>query len=408
MAAHTLSLSTPTTSTGASYSQHNYRLPNSFPPSLTQILRPQSLQSPWLGTTKIFFQSCSLITPLSKHRPIKCHSLVQPPHCVISLSLSLYIYIYTHTHMYICVFEELCYGGVEIVMICYCSKPERVSSTEIVPKWSSKAIKSFAMGELEARKLKYPTTGTEALLMGILIEGTNVAAKFLLANGISIFKVREETIKLLGKGDMYYFSPEHPPLTESAQRALDWAVDEKLKSGGSLADKLKNSGHRSLPESEVRRHTESILKGLQCIHENGFVHCDLKLQNVLLCQNDVAKIADFGLAKKSGEKIVGFELRGTPMYMPPETVVVGQQQAAADVWALGCLVAEMVAGTPPWRCSAEGNVCESGEITPTHLLLGVWSEKESAGHKIMAALGFNEEKAKELETLISKPGSVED
>ncbi|GMP81854.1 hypothetical protein CsSME_00036425 [Camellia sinensis var. sinensis] len=41
--------------------------------------------------------------------------------------------------------------------------------------------------------------------------------------------------------------------------------------GGSLADKLKNSGHRSLPESEVRRHTESILKGLQCIHENGFV-----------------------------------------------------------------------------------------------------------------------------------------
>lgn len=38
-------------------------------------------------------------------------------------------------------------------------------------RWSGKAIKSYAMGELEARKLKYPTTGTEALLMGILIEG---------------------------------------------------------------------------------------------------------------------------------------------------------------------------------------------------------------------------------------------
>ncbi|XP_028112691.1 mitogen-activated protein kinase kinase 1-like [Camellia sinensis] len=79
--------------------------------------------------------------------------------------------------------------------------------------------------------------------------------------------------------------------------------------GGSLADKLKNFGHWRLLESEVRRHTESILQGLQCIHENGFVHCDLKLQNVLLCQNDVAKIADFGLTNKSGEKIVGFELR---------------------------------------------------------------------------------------------------
>ncbi len=38
-------------------------------------------------------------------------------------------------------------------------------------RWSARAIKSFAMGELEARKLKYPNTGTEALLMGILVEG---------------------------------------------------------------------------------------------------------------------------------------------------------------------------------------------------------------------------------------------
>lgn len=38
-------------------------------------------------------------------------------------------------------------------------------------RWSCTGIKAYAMGELEARKLKYPTTGTEALLMGILIEG---------------------------------------------------------------------------------------------------------------------------------------------------------------------------------------------------------------------------------------------
>lgn len=38
-------------------------------------------------------------------------------------------------------------------------------------RWSARSIKSFAMGELEARKLKYPNTGTEALLMGILVEG---------------------------------------------------------------------------------------------------------------------------------------------------------------------------------------------------------------------------------------------
>lgn len=41
----------------------------------------------------------------------------------------------------------------------------------VVNSWSARAIRSFAMGELEARKLKYPNTGTEALLMGILVEG---------------------------------------------------------------------------------------------------------------------------------------------------------------------------------------------------------------------------------------------
>lgn len=148
-------------------------------------------------------------------------------------------------------------------------KPER-AATDKLPKWSARAIKSFAMAELEARKLKYPNTGTEALLMGILVEGTSLAAKFLRANGITLFKVREETVNLLGKSDMYFFSPEHPPLTEQAQRALDWAVDAKLKSG------------------------------------------------------------------------------------------------------------------------------ESGEITTTHLLLGIWSEKESAGHKILSSLGFTDEKAEEL------------
>lgn len=79
---------------------------------------------------------------------------------------------------------------------------------------------------------KEPSSG--ALHMCV-IAGTSLAAKFLRENGITLFKVREETVKLLGKSDMYFFSPEHPPLTEPAQRALDWAVEEKLKSGISLS-----------------------------------------------------------------------------------------------------------------------------------------------------------------------------
>lgn len=79
--------------------------------------------------------------------------------------------------------------------------------------------------------MRYPTTGTEGLLMGILVEGTSDAAKLMRANGITLLTVRDAAATILGKSEMFYFSPMHPPLTESAQRALDWAVNEKLKSG---------------------------------------------------------------------------------------------------------------------------------------------------------------------------------
>eukprot|EP00271_Cylindrocystis_brebissonii_P008663 TRINITY_DN23137_c0_g1_i1.p1 TRINITY_DN23137_c0_g1~~TRINITY_DN23137_c0_g1_i1.p1 ORF type:complete len:246 (+),score=33.64 TRINITY_DN23137_c0_g1_i1:209-946(+) len=124
--------------------------------------------------------------------------------------------------------------------------PSLASETDIKlrPRWSARAIKSFSMGELEARKLHYPTTGTEALLMGMLTEGTSAAARFLRANGVTLFGVREETLKLLGKADAFYFSPEHPPLTEPAQKALDWAVENS------------NAG----PDSELT--TEHMLLGI--------------------------------------------------------------------------------------------------------------------------------------------------
>lgn len=44
-------------------------------------------------------------------------------------------------------------------------------------------------------------------------------------------KVREQTIELLGKSDYYFASPVQPMMTEPAQKALDWALNEKVKSG---------------------------------------------------------------------------------------------------------------------------------------------------------------------------------
>ncbi|KAL0661327.1 hypothetical protein Bca4012_098164 [Brassica carinata] len=98
------------------------------------------------------------------------------------------------------------------------AQPENGSSSDKIPKWSARAIKSLAMGELEARKLKYPTTGTEIHGYFSRRYKAQLLSSFLRGNGVTLFKVREEIIKLLGKSDMYFFSPEHPSSNRTGSR----------------------------------------------------------------------------------------------------------------------------------------------------------------------------------------------
>ncbi|KAL5730565.1 hypothetical protein ACHQM5_003370 [Ranunculus cassubicifolius] len=128
-------------------------------------------------------------------------------------------------------------------------------------------------------------------------------------------------------------------------------------SGGTLAKLIKKSSQfdrDGMEESEIRRFTRSILRGLMYIHENGFVHLDIKPENIVLVKRKRglrfdAKIADFGFAKRLDNCwkegwIENDCLTGTPEYMSPESISHYKQEPGADIWALGCVVAEMVTG----------------------------------------------------------------
>ncbi|XP_076911275.1 mitogen-activated protein kinase kinase kinase 20-like [Bidens hawaiensis] len=123
-------------------------------------------------------------------------------------------------------------------------------------------------------------------------------------------------------------------------------------SGGTLADLIKNSNGVGLPELDVRRHARSILRGLSHIHKRGFVHCDLKPENVLLVAGKtgafIAKIGDFGLARRTKRAKKNSYGWGTTMYLSPEALINGVQEQPADIWAFGCIVFEMLTGKPLW------------------------------------------------------------
>ncbi|XP_059436926.1 mitogen-activated protein kinase kinase kinase 20-like [Corylus avellana] len=142
---------------------------------------------------------------------------------------------------------------------------------------------------------------------------------------------------------------------ENGQRFFNLLLE--YASGGTLLDLIKKSGGK-IQENEVKKYTRMIVKGLRCMHEKGFVHCDLKPENILVFPSpdgaSYVKITDFGLSKipeDPNELITTtkFSFRGTPTYMSPESVVLGEIHGSLDIWSLGCIVVEMISGNLAWE-----------------------------------------------------------
>ncbi len=104
-----------------------------------------------------------------------------------------------------------------------------------------------------------------------------------------------------------------------------------------------------------------IAKGMAKAHECGIIHRDLKPANVIITPDGVAKIIDFGLAKVSGADALtrsGASL-GTVAYMSPEQARGEEIGAASDIWSLGVMMYEMLAGRPPFGGEFEAAILYS-------------------------------------------------
>ena len=135
--------------------------------------------------------------------------------------------------------------------------------------------------------------------------------------------------------------------------------------GGSLADRLRGEKKEKqrvrtvIPSDEAAVLLEKIARGVAAAHELGIVHRDMKPGNVLLDEDGEPKVTDFGLAKRLSNDLTRTQaLMGTPPYMAPEQAAgrakfVGPQ---ADVWALGVILYECVAGVRPFDGDTEDEI----------------------------------------------------
>ena len=135
----------------------------------------------------------------------------------------------------------------------------------------------------------------------------------------------------------------------------------ELVEGKSLADRLARPG--PLPAArEAAALVHTIARVMHEVHQRDIIHRDLKPSNILLADGDHPKITDFGLAgfaddhdlTRDGEPL------GTPSYMPPEQARgrVLEVDRVSDVYSIGAILYECLAGTPPFRGASDSETIQ--------------------------------------------------
>lgn len=142
--------------------------------------------------------------------------------------------------------------------------------------------------------------------------------------------------------------------------------------GGELFKFLRQENQ--FPESWSKFYAASVLLAFRDMHSRKIAYRDLKPENIVLDSNGYLKLVDFGLAKKieSGKT---WTLCGTPDYLAPEVILNEGHDWAVDYWALGVLLYEMTAGSPPFYADDPMEIYEkilSGNVfIPSHFSRGL-------------------------------------
>jgi serine/threonine protein kinase len=116
---------------------------------------------------------------------------------------------------------------------------------------------------------------------------------------------------------------------------------------GSLKQILEEFG--KLDEKLVANYVIQVLEGLDYLHHNGIVHCNLKAANIVMTQSGEVKLSDVGVLLNLREiEHVDKGFPCTPNWTAPEAIELRSVSTKSDIWSLGCTVIESLTGQPPY------------------------------------------------------------
>lgn len=132
--------------------------------------------------------------------------------------------------------------------------------------------------------------------------------------------------------------------------------------------------HEEKTIPEIVKLFRQLLSAVHVMHEEGVLHRDIKPQNIMIVTEDgcppFLKLTDFGAARQlTGERLTKSvsTLIGTPLYMAPEQFVSSRTDKSADIYSLGLILYEMLAGRHPFAMSLGGTTNRMMEAASAHL-----------------------------------------
>jgi serine/threonine protein kinase len=163
-----------------------------------------------------------------------------------------------------------------------------------------------------------------------------------------------------------------------------------------------------------------VAEAVHYVHGKKIVHCDIKTENILLCEipgtkrrQRQVKLLDFGLARSTAASRNTNSLSGTPHYVAPERIRGEEPSPASDIYGLGILFYELLTGKVPWDGNVAQILCGHLELAPVPpselieggldpavetLILHALAKTTAERHKDMAAFIY------ELRTVIDMLG----
>src|SRR3954451_11122118 len=145
-------------------------------------------------------------------------------------------------------------------------------------------------------------------------------------------------------------SPAVVNVTDQGQDGGTVFLVMELVEGRTLRDRLRSEG--PLAPAEALAVLDPVLEALAAAHAAGYVHRDVKPENVLIADDGRIKVGDFGLARAVDASPLTAAtglLLGTVAYLAPEQVRRGVADARTDVYACGVLLFEVLTGRPPFE-----------------------------------------------------------